>query len=452
MDIYSDTSILGAKLKNLKPLHRGFALVRDAIEHMSDDLWKSMPVESDFPVSHAAAEEFYQANFFRGNKVMQHLHEHSKPKTTLTDEQCSEIVSIALLTESHTKSKRANILSKWMQSYINTDPILKEYANSSPENYGCLQFSIYRIALERYAHQLGRHIFEVCAELFYYPLSKATVDQMWKSVFTSHLIDRVLKQEVDPIHIRNMQLPSRNFYLLYSNEQTGQYYKEVNRFARYPYTLVLQGTDHQHLQPILQGERKARIFFEPTPTYRPVYKNTQDLPGYQQNIQAYLDSIQNAIDSGFDGIKVGSILIDEIPISEYCPWLYIGRVSIKEYVERLLQIYQPYCELVKQIRLQIGNEYPFIFSVYVPNNWHSEIENPIRTICRWLADDGVDMIDLEPIHDAMPIERLPYLCDSLNEAIPIPILIGCEKLPQSPDKLLQQHAVTGFLCHHLTHT
>lgn len=449
LNTYSDTSVFGTPLRNKKPLYRGFALIKETLYHAADDLWMDMPRNANFPVPVEDAAHFYQKNYKHGIKEMQYLFEHQggkpqKSKKVLKEKEYNEIVKITLLSSEIPEEKRSQILSEWMQNYINNDPVFRKYANISDANFGMLQFSIYRLAIERYNYYLTRDIFDKCKEMFYFPLPQSSVSRIWHDYFAISSMCWKLKKESDCIFIRNLKLHSRNLYTLNERDTTtaDQWKEKIQRFCDYPCALILPEDVPIDLLDTLHAPRKARIFYKPNMIFTDALDKEDD----------YLTAIKNAVELGYDGIRIHGLRMDVITygVLEYGISLNNNLDSINE--NELVALCQiallPFCHLASRIRTEIGDILPLIFTIHIPTDIEWGVSLILRVLCRFLSDKGVDAIELAPL-DMLPAKNMMAVVDELSTGIPIPILIDKDYLLGNQCDLLEKHAVTGFVVHHV---
>ncbi|NBH80085.1 hypothetical protein D3Z52_18360 [Clostridiaceae bacterium] len=451
LDTYSNTSVFGIPLRNPKPLYRGFELVRNALSHTADDLWMDMPRSADFPVPAEEAANFYQDNYRHGIEAMQHLFEHKKGRAqksrkVLSVEDYTEIVRIALLPSETPEEEREQRLSVWMRDYINHDPKLRKYADESETAYGNLQFSIYRLALERFTHYLARDIFDQCEEMFYYPLPQRVVSDIWSAYFIASPECWKLKKESDPIYIRDLKFPGRNLYFLYATDVTGSKRRaeKITRFFGYPCTLILPEELLADSQMLLNSPRQARILFKPSMLFIDAINAETD----------YLSSLRKAANSGYDGIKIHGLRMDAINFTVLSLGTslnnYADSINEDELIALCQTVLSPIYHLADQIRMGIGDILPLIFTLHIPADMTKSVSLILRVLCRYLSDSGVDAIELVPL-DMMPAQKMMEIVDDLNASIPIPILIGKDYLTGDPSRLLSKHAVTGFVTHYISY-
>lgn len=448
LNTYSDTSVFDIPLHNKKPLHRGFALVSETLYHAADDLWMDMPRTQNFPVSADDAEKFYKDNYKSGIKAMKHLFERKggkpeKRRKVLSEENYNEIVEIAVLPSDTSDADRAQRLSAWMQKYINSDPVFREYASKSTTAYGNLQFAVYRLALERYTHYLVRDLFDKCAEIFYYPLPQSIVSLIWHDYFRVSSKCWRLKKESDCIYIRDLKLPSRNLHKLYAGTpaKTDLLENEIQRFCDYPCTLIVSEDVPFFLRSILHSPRKARILFEPNRIFSEAIGNDT----------GYLSLVKEAMHAGYDGIKVHGLRIDSIAFNISCAALNNGHADSMNNDDVLAELctisMDSIYHLAERIRAEVDESRPIIFTIHIPPNispWELQI---LRILCRFISNSGADAIDLTPL-DMMPTQKMAEAVNALNSSIPIPILIENDYLPDYQSDFLRKHAVAGFVIHH----
>lgn len=426
MQIYSKTSIIGLKLKTKKPLFRGLHLIYKPLQHMADGLWKQMPRKDNFSVTPEQADQFYIENRKHTDKVMKHLLERSggKPdasKKILSIGKCCEIAEIALL---HSDEETPQKLHNLMQQYIRSDTVLHEYATLSTENFEKVQSAVYRIALERYAHKLTRDILSLCTALFYQPIPNDLIKKMWDQWFCEHSEIWVSKRIEDTTMIREIMIKSRITTTLYPPDGT---IYPLDKIRAENELIILSGDNPKAYQQYLSDQsHHLSVIFEPE-----MLDKAEDT---SQWISDFISITKLAKEIGFCGIKINAVNIDPL-----VRLLANGFTTMDNNALIVLaDIFSPFTDLVKQIR-QIADNKLLILAKVNLYGYSPLTFDILRALCRWLAEDGADLLELQT-------ESLQTAAD-IAQSLPIPVIIPEDILPPclNPTELtIQNTAIWGI--------
>ena len=427
MQIYSATSIIGLKLKTKKPLFRGLHLIYEPLQHMADGLWKQMPRKDNFSVTPEQAEQFYMENRKHTDKVMKHLLERSggKPdasKKILPIDKCCEIAEVALL---HSDEETPQKLHNLMQQYIKSDTILHEYAALSTENFEKVQFAVYRIALERYAHKLTRDILSLCAEIFYQPIPNGLISKMWDQWFCERSEIWASKQIEDATMIREIMIKSRITTTLYP--PNGTIYP-LDKIRAENELIMLSGDNPKAYQQYLSDQsHHLSVIFEPE-----MLDAAEDI---NQLISDFITMTKLAKDAGFCGIKIN---IGNVTVPAQHLLANNFTTMDNDALIVLADIFSPFTYLVKQIRQIVDNKFLILAKVNLYR--YSPLPFDIlRVLCRWLAEDGADLLELQT-------ELLQTAAD-IAQNLPVPVIVPENILlpiPNTAELTIQNTAIWGI--------
>lgn len=427
---FSDTSILGSQLKHAKPLFRNLAVFHDHLSQMHSGLWQNMPRKSDFAVDPEQADAFFRNNMSHSAKAMKHLLERSgrvpdARKKVLTLAHCREVVRMVFLSNEKA-DEIPQQLTNWMHLFLNSDPILQATANQSETSFANLQFAVYRLALARYAKSLSRKLMHAAMQVLYYPVPDNITSFIWNTCFSYHQHTRSMNRFSDKILLGDQILPARIMRSLSKSTTSKQLEESIST----PITYIISSECPYIYRDVLQKTRDAKCLFRPLLGS----KNTRTY------LDDFLQSMDAALDAGFDGIEISAFEYELIPSAFRFDSPFTDRFNLE-----LANLSAPFSHLIQSIRQRIGS-YPIILlRIIVPSLCTRQDKEILRILTRWFADCEINGIILSSTDQLSPTD-LSKLADSIASAFPIPIFLDYDpSLHQVAKSILQLHQVDGLV-------